>query len=164
MSLSQYPPVGFHFQVAFELFPQTPVDMRFQEVTGLEVEMEMEPLKEGGQNRFTHQLPVRNRYSDLTLRRGLASGSGLTLWCKNAFDNFVFQPANVLVSLLNSNHQPVQSWYVINAIPKRWQVSNFNAEENSIVIESLVLSYNYFKTIGIDSIADALSAGASISF
>ncbi len=69
------PPVGFHFLVVFELFPQTPQDFRFREVTGLDVELEMESIKEGGQNRFTHQLPIRSRYTDITLKRGLFIGS-----------------------------------------------------------------------------------------
>ena len=158
------PPVGFHFLVVFELFPQTPQDFRFQEVSGLDVELEMEPIKEGGQNRFTHQLPVRNRYTDITLKRGLFIGSGITLWCKNAIENFVFVPTNVLISLLTPEHLPLQSWYVINAIPKKITVSNFNAQENSVVVESLVLSYNYFTTIGVESlIGGAASLSASVS-
>ncbi len=158
------PPVGFHFLVVFELFPQTPQDFRFQVVSGLDVELEMEPVKEGGQNRFTHQLPVRNRYTDITLKRGLFIGSGITLWCKNAIEDFVFVPTNVLISLLTPEHLPLQSWYVINAIPKKIQVSNFNAQENSVVVESLVLSYNYFKTIGVESlIGGAASLSASVS-
>ena len=158
------PPVGFHFLVVFELFPQTPQDFRFQEVSGLDVELEMEPIKEGGQNRFTHQLPIRNRYTDITLKRGLFIGSGITLWCKNAIENFVFVPTNVLISLLTSEHLPLQSWYVVNAIPKKIQVSNFNAQENSVVVESLVLSYNYFTTIGVESlIGGAASLSASVS-
>ena len=158
------PPVGFHFLVVFELFPQTPQDFRFQEVSGLDVELEMEPIKEGGQNRFTHQLPVRNRYTDITLKRGLFIGSGITLWCKNAIENFVFVPTNVLISLLTSENLPLQSWYVINAIPKKIQVSNFNVQENSVVVESLVLSYNYFTTIGVESlIGGAASLSASVS-
>ena len=158
------PPVGFHFLVVFELFPQTPQDFRFQEVSGLDVELEMEPIKEGGQNRFTHQLPVRNRYTDITLKRGLFIGSGITLWCKNAIEDFVFVPTNVLISLLTPEHIPLQSWYVVNAIPKKIQVSNFNAQENSVVVESLVLSYNYFSTIGVESlISGAASLSASVS-
>ena len=158
------PPVGFHFLVVFELFPQTPQDFRFQEVSGLDVEVEMEPVKEGGQNRFTHQLPVRNRYTDITLKRGLFIGSGITLWCKNAIEDFLFVPTNVLISLLSPEHLPLQSWYVVNAVPKKIQVSNFNAQENSVVVESLVLSYNYFTTIGVESlISGAASLSASVS-
>jgi phage tail-like protein len=165
MDLFAYPPVGFHFLVVFELFPQTPNDFRFQEVSGLEVDMEMEQIKEGGQNRFTHSLPVRNRYTDITLKRGMFIGSGITLWCKNAIENFVFQPTNVLISLLNADHLPLQSWYVVNAIPKKWQVTSFNAQENSVAIESLVLSYNYFTSISVESLfgaAASLSGGISI--
>ena len=158
------PPVGFHFLVVFELFPQTPQDFRFQEVSGLDVEIEMEPVKEGGQNRFTHQLPVRNRYTDITLKRGLFIGSGITLWCKNAIEDFLFVPTNVLISLLSPEHIPLQSWYIVNAVPKKIQVSNFNAQENSVVVESLVLSYNYFTTIGVESlIGGAASLSASVS-
>ena len=47
MDLS-YPQTGFSFLVVFELFPQLPNDVKFQEVSGLNVTMEMEPLKEGG--------------------------------------------------------------------------------------------------------------------
>lgn len=158
------PPVGFHFLVVFELFPQTPQDFRFQEVSGLDVEYDMEPIKEGGQNRFTHQLPVRTRYTDITLKRGLFIGSGITLWIKNAIEDFVFVPTNVLISLLTPEHIPLQSWYVVNAIPKKVQISSFNAQENSVVIESLVLSYNYFNAIGVELlISGAASLSASVS-
>ena len=142
-----YPPVGFHFLVKFELSPDTTDDTRFQEVSGLEAEMEMESFTEGGQNRFTWQLPKRTRYSDITLKRGLFIKSPLITWCRDALENFVFAPANVTISLLNEQHAPIMSWYVVNAIPKRWTVSGFNAEENSIVVESITLSYRYFNII-----------------
>ena len=81
------------------------------------------------------------------------------MWCKNAFENFVFEPVNIIISLLNENHIPIQSWYVVNAIPKKWSVSSFNAEQSSIVIESITLSYQYFNIISLDS---ALSLAGSI--
>ena len=160
-----YPPVGFHFLVTFELFPQTPNDFRFQEVSGLDVEMEMETFLEGGQNRFSWKLPKRARYSDLVLKRGMFMGSGIVLWCQNAFENFVFEPVNLTIALLNDSHVPVQAWYVVNAIPKKWSISNFNAQENSIVIESITLSYQFFNVISVESlISGGISAAASISF
>jgi phage tail-like protein len=159
-----YPPVGFHFLVTFQLFPQTPNDFRFQEVSGLDVEMEMDTFVEGGQNRFTWKLPKRTRYSDIVLKRGLFMGSGIILWCQNAFENFVFEPVNVTIALLNSDHVPLQAWYVVNAIPKKWSISNFNAQENSVVVESITLSYQFFNVISVESLASgAFSAAASIS-
>jgi len=141
-----YPPVGFHFSVVFEL-PGAQNDFRFQEVSGLEVELETESFVEGGQNRFTWQLPKRTRYSDLTLKRGMLIGSGVIDWCKDALENFIFQPASLTISLLNEQHVPLHSWYVVNAIPKKWSVSGFNAQENSIVIESITLNYQFFNVL-----------------
>lgn len=154
------PPVGFHFSVIFQLFPQTPNDFRFKEVSGLEMEMQMESIPEGGQNRFTWQLPTKAKYSELVLKRGMFIGSGILMWCKNAFENFVFEPVNIIISLLNEHHVPIQAWYVVNAIPKKWSVSSFDAEKSAVVIESITLSYQYFDIISVDSL---LSLGGSVS-
>jgi phage tail-like protein len=160
----QYPPVGFHFSVTFQLFPQTPNDFRFQEVSGLDVELEMESFIEGGQNRFIWQLPRRARYSDLVLKRGMFMGSAIILWCQNAFENFVFEPTNITIALLNEKHVPVQAWYVVNAIPKKWSISNFNAQENSVVVESITLSYQFYNVISVESLAfGGITAAGGIS-
>ena len=144
-----YPPVGFHFAVVFELFLQTSNDFRFREVQGLSVTIETEEFKEGGENRFVHNLPVRTKYSDITLKRGMFIGLGIVLWCRNAIENFDFQPTNVTITLLNENHLPISAWYIVNAYPVSWVVSDFNAEESKIVIESIKLNYNYFKVLRI---------------
>ena len=146
-----YPPVGFHFSVVFHLMPQTTNDFRFQEVGGLEMDMEMETIKEGGQNRFDWELPVKTQYSNLVLKRGMFIGSGILMWCKNAFENFVFEPINITITLLNDRHLPIQSWFVVNAIPKNWSISNFDAEKSSLVIETITLKYQYFNIISLDS-------------
>lgn len=155
--LGSYPMVGFHFIVAFELFPQLPNDFRFQEVSGLTVDVEMETFKEGGQNRFEHQLPVRTKYTDITLKRGMFEiPSGIMAWCINGVQNSIFQPTNLLISMLNDSHMPVQNWYVVNAIPKQVQFTALNAEQNQLAIETLVLSYNYFNILNAST---ALAAG-----
>ena len=155
----EYPQPGFHFSVVFEL-PQFPSDIRFQEVSGLSVSTEFEALPEGGENRFTHQLPVRLNYGDITLKRGTPLGSGVSYWARKALEDFEFQPANVMISLLNDKHIPLYNWYVVNAIPKRLEISGFNAMRSEIVIETLVLTYNYFTYA--DPISLALDAAAAL--
>jgi phage tail-like protein len=158
--LTRYPPIGFHFVVVFELFPQSPFDIGFQEVSGLSVSMETEPFKEGGENRFVHQLPVRSTYEDLVLKRGLLSPSGIIVWCQDAIENFVIRPINIIISLQDQNHMPLMTWNVINAYPKKWSVSNFNAEEGSVVVESLTLGYHYFRPF---SLLNAVSGVANLA-
>jgi phage tail-like protein len=142
-----YPATGFHFRVEFELFPQSEIDVRFQEVSGLTVTVGVEEYAEGGQNRFTHKLPMRTSYNDVVLKRGLFTGSGVINWCRDAVENYNFKPTNVLISLLNDKHEPLRSWYLVNAYPKSWEVSSFNAEQSQVVIETLTLTYNFFKVI-----------------
>ena len=118
--------------------------------------------------RFVHQLPVRAKYSDVTLKRGKFLGSGILHWCNKALTDFDFSPSNVMISLMNEQHIPLYNWYLINAIPKRLEVSGFNAQSSEIVVETLVLSYQYYKyfdpvSIGLE-LAGGLSASVGIGF
>ena len=138
-----YPPVGFHFRVEFVNIGNDN-DIRFQSVGGLNVEYDVESFKEGGENRFEHKLPVRTKYPDLSLKRGMLTDSKVIKWCLDALQNRVFQPAEVNVTLLNEKHEPLKTWQIHRAWPKKWSVSDFNAQENSVVVETLELSYSHF--------------------
>ena len=81
---AEYPPVGFHFEVKFELGDATDNDSRFQKVIGLTAEIGVETLPEGGENRFAHRLPGRAKYGNLVLKRGLTTDTGLIGWFEAA--------------------------------------------------------------------------------
>lgn len=144
-----YPPVGFHFLVAFDIPGMIPNDFMFREVSGLAVTVDTEDFVEGGENRFVHSLPVRTKYSDLELKRGLFIGSMIVQWVRDAVERFEFVPINLTISLLNENHIPLMAWRIVNAYPVEWSVDSFNAEESKIVVETLKLKYQYFNTIRI---------------
>lgn len=147
MAGGYYPPVGFHFSVTF-LTLGNDDDIRFQSVTGLTVEYDTETFREGGENRFEHKLPVRTKYPDLSLKRGLLTNSLVSLWLRGILQDRDFinnKPCNISVSLLNDKHLPLRTWMLFNCWPKKWSVSDFNAQENAIVVETIDLSYNYFK-------------------
>lgn len=141
----QYPPVGFHFKVEFDLPGIADTDFRFRDVSGISMEVEEETYNEGGENRFIHKFPVRARYPDLVLKRGLLTDSVIRKWCEEAIYNLDIQPTSVWVTLLNEEHEPLQSYTFINAWPKKWNISDLNAESSEIVIESLELAYQYYK-------------------
>lgn len=142
--MAYYPPTGFHFKVEFLSNKFTENDIMFQEVDGLSVTVETEDYKEGGENRFTHALPVRTKYTDLSLKRGLLLDSGITEWVKAALEKFDFEPMDLIVTLLNEEHTPMASWNIVSAIPLEWTIAPFNAEEGKVVIETLKLKYQYF--------------------
>ena len=138
-----YPPWGFYYKVEFGV-SKDKNDVRFQAVSGLSVEYDMEEFKEGGENRFTHKLPVRTKYADLTLKRGMVTDSKVIEWFLKAFRDREFKPCDIDVILMNEKSEPLRTWNVIHTIPKKWLVSDLNANENSVVIETMELTYQYF--------------------
>ena len=107
--------------------------------------MQIKDVKEGGENRFSHKLPTRASYSDLVLKRGLFTDSGIIKWVRKAIEDMDIQPVTVVVSLLSEAHEPLHSYAFYNCWPKKWEVSNFKADDNSVVVETLELAYQYFK-------------------
>jgi phage tail-like protein len=142
---TSYPPVGFHFKVEFTGISTKTTDIQFQSVAGLSVDIETEEFAEGGENRFKHKFPVRTKFPNLVLKRAMVTNSELISWCKDAIENFVFDPIDLTVDLLNEEHKTVLSWNVVHAYPVKWSVSDLNAEESSVVIETIELAYNYFR-------------------
>jgi len=139
-----YPPLGFHFKVEFTLFEG---EFQFQSVSGLSIELETEEITEGGENRFKHKLPVKAKYPNLVLKRGLLVNSALINWCRNTIENFEIVPTNLIVKLLDEKHKPLVTWSIVHAYPVKWSISDFNAEESKIIIETIELAYNYFKIL-----------------
>ncbi|MBN9400226.1 MAG: phage tail protein ['Candidatus Kapabacteria' thiocyanatum] len=142
-SIDYYPPLSFYYRVEFSI-SKDKNDVRFQTVSGLSVEYDYESFKEGGENRFEHKLPVRTKYADMVLKRGMLTDSDVIKWMLDAFRNREFKPADLTVILLNEKGEPLKTWKVAQAIPKKWIVSDLNANENSVVIETLELTYRYF--------------------
>jgi phage tail-like protein len=109
------------------------------------MELEEQTYNEGGENRFSHKFPVRGRYPDLVLKRGLLTDSGLRQWVVDAVQHLVIRPSTVWVTLLNEKHEPLQTYTVVGAWPKKWVISDFSAESSEIVVETLELAYQYFR-------------------
>jgi phage tail-like protein len=149
-STAYYPPVSFHFKVEFgfkqELHGVSPNkgDIMFQSVSGLTSEIQTEIIKEGGENRFEHELPVRTKFPNLVLKRGLIKDSSLIKWCLNTFQNLEIRPVDLEVKLLNEKHEPLITWAVKQAWPKKWAVEDLSAMDSKVLIESLELRYQYF--------------------
>ena len=136
-------PVSFHFNV--NIGGDTKDDIRFQEVNGLTAEISVEELVVGGENMFTYRLPVKAKYNNIILKRGMLKNSKLIDWFRNAVEHFQFEPRDIKINLLNEKNEPVAFWKVIQAYPVKWVISDFKASENALVIETIELAYQYFQ-------------------
>lgn len=142
-----YPPVSFHFKVEFNGISSQDRDVQFQSVSGLSVDIETEEFAEGGENRFKHKFPVRSKFPNLILKRGMVTDSQLIKWCREAIESFHFKPVDLTVKLLNEDHEPLITWNVVHAYPVKWDVAELHAEESRVAIETIELAYNYFTLV-----------------
>lgn len=146
-------PLGFHFKVEFSAGPngddlgigKDSFDVRFQEVTGLNAELGTENFEEGGENRFSHRLPTRAKFNNLTLKRGMLIDTKLRKWFEDAIYQFDFKPLTVTVMLLNDGGEVISSWEFKSVWPVKWSVSDLKATENALVIETVELAYQFFE-------------------
>lgn len=148
-----YPPTGFHFKVEFVGVDGmgSDTEQRFQEVGGLTFEIETETFREGGENRFEYKFPKRTKYPNLVLKRGMLTGTALLNWFKSAMSTYFtvviydFKPADILVTLLDEAGNPQAVWNVVQAYPLKWSVSDLKSTDNSIVVETIEMAYQYFE-------------------
>jgi len=139
-------PTVFHFKVEFNL-GEPDADNRFQEVTGLNAEIAVEEVREGGLNEYAHKLPTGAKYGNLVLKRGFITDSAITDWCRDALENFLFDPVDVDISLLNEEHEPLAAWQFMRAWPVKWSLSDFKAQDNALAVESMELAYRMFRRV-----------------
>lgn len=144
------PPVAFYFLVSFQEDSNIP-ETAFQEVSGLKMEMEVEAVKEGGENQFIHQLPTGVKHGNLVLKRAsLPLDHALETWIVNALEGSFkarITPYEVVISLIDAGNWPVRAWSLSNVYPLKWEVSTFDSRKNELVIETLELSYNEINRI-----------------
>ncbi|MEM9326144.1 MAG: phage tail protein [Bacteroidota bacterium] len=145
-----YPPVGFHFSVQIEGIGADfsgKEDIGFQEISGVSADIGVEEYREGGENRFAHRMPNPVSYPNLVLKRGMLVGSQAVNWFKNEVQAFNFKTYNMTVNLLNQDHEVLQGWNFVQAWPLKWSVEGFNAQDNSIMMESMEFVYQYYTMI-----------------
>lgn len=137
------PPTAFYFALKFSGFPD--MDSSFQEVSGLKVTLGTEERKEGGENDFVLHLPTPAKYENLVLKRCLLYNSTLTRWCKDALEDFKFDPKDLKLQLLGANGGSLASWAINQAYPISWELAALNSTSNQLAIETLTLKYRNFK-------------------
>lgn len=142
---------GFHFSVSFigidsekkSIIPVVP----FAEVSGLGTELQTEDVTDANLH-YIYHLPKPSKSKNLVLKHALTVvPSFITLWAKEALDNFNFHPCTVVVSILNNMHIPVVSWNFSKAYPVKMELSHLDANKSELIIETLELAYLKSKRI-----------------
>jgi len=138
--------VAFSFEVVIAGMGD---DNAFQEASGLEMEIELESVSEGGENGFAHKLPKAPKHPNFVVKRGVARKSGgLVKWCKEVFEGGFeepIKPADIDVNLLDEDGEPAASWSLTRAWPVKWSIGGLDAAKNALAIETIEFAYNGIK-------------------
>lgn len=140
-------PAAYAFRVLPTRLPgqSMPSPASFQEVSGLEHGWEVEPLTEGGENGFVHQLPSHPKARRLLLKRGLVERqSAFVAWCRRSLQDGLERPLALIdlrVELMDSGLMPLLAWNCINAYPIRWTINAFESQRNAVALEEVELAY-----------------------
>lgn len=145
-----YPPVNFYFKL-FIPGVNADLDYAFQEVSGLNAEIEYEEIQEGGENRFKYKVPKATKFNNLVLKRGVVtSDSKVAQWCKETVFTDLsskIETKNITVLLLDANGKAIMGWVFNNAWPVKWNFSDLESTKGEILIESIEFAYNSFKLV-----------------
>jgi phage tail-like protein len=131
------PYLNFRFHVEIESL----IVAGFHAVEGLEVELETEEYQEGGVNQYTHVLPGRLTYSNLTLRRGMTDSEELWDWMAESIHGTADRK-NGRIILLDSTGQEARAWEFQDGYPVRWEGPEFAGDGGEVAVEALEIAHH----------------------
>jgi phage tail-like protein len=135
--MPEQPLTGYHFQVEWG-------DSRigFTEVSGLDIEVDVIEYREGASPvQSPLKLPGLVRYPNIVLKRGIVAGdNGFFEWLDTIRMGRA-ERRDLVVSLLDENHEPVVRWKARNAFPVRLEGPVLRAEGSTVAIETLEVAH-----------------------
>ena len=117
---------------------------RFQEVSGLSMELELDQISEGGAS-YPHKFVKGAKYGDITFKRGFFNNPALFEWFEKCAQQSLTERKNGSIILHGDDKKPVCQWDFYRAFPKKWEGPSFNAASSAIAFESLTLYVEYFE-------------------
>lgn len=123
----------------------------FMEVSGLEVEVGVESIEEGGENGFVHRLPGRMTWPNISLKRGITQADNLLTWLNKSSGEQFSASGNTLtrssaaITLVGPSGKRLRAWEFIGAFPVKWKGPEFAADSNSAASEQLEIAHHGFR-------------------
>jgi phage tail-like protein len=118
----------------------------FTECTLPSLQVETQEIKEGGQNTYSHKLPVRINPGNVTLRHGITRSSDLLHWYLQVLRGEITNATrDVSVVMYTVKRQPVITWTFYNAYPVKWGGPTLKSDNNAVAIEELELVHHGFE-------------------
>ena len=115
----------------------------FQEVSGLNIQADAVEYREGSNPESQPlKMPGQIHYSNIVLKRGIvAKDNDFFAWI-NTIKLSKVERRDIVVQLLNENHEPVVVWKIRNAFPVRYSGPVLLANASEVAMEELELAHD----------------------
>lgn len=136
----------------------------FNECTGLDMSLEVEDYRQGGENGTVRKFPKRVTWGNITLKRGVAASTTLWDW-HYGFVEGGGQRRDGLIVLMNELHLPNNIWWFRRALPIKYSGPAMNAGQSNVAIESLEFCHEglyQVPVVGLGAAAGNPAAAAAI--
>jgi len=120
----------------------------FSECSGLNAETELMEYAEGGRNDTVYRLPVRTRFSNISLRRGWTTSNELWTWYQEVVDGVIKPRDCSIVMCANDGQNQAEELARLNvaqAFPVKWQGPDLRVESPGVAVETLELAHLGFR-------------------
>ena len=135
----------FCFLVQMKLPVGETADAFFKSVSGIRMETEVVPVREGGANDTTFQLPGATKWSNLVFKQGFTGSSGLLQWRQAWIQGNMQRIETGKIIQLNTARKQMASWTFFNAWPCKWEIAEFDASKSELAIETMELAIDGIK-------------------
>ena len=134
----------------------------FSECSGLEMALDVEEYKEGGNNGAILKFPTRVKWTDLTLKRGVAAGTDLWDWHYGFVEGRGRRRDGIII-LQTDLHVPNNIWYFRRGLPIKYTGPSLNASQNSVAVETIVIAHEgLYQVPAVGLAASAVNAVAGL--
>jgi phage tail-like protein len=127
---------GFNFLVEIDGISQA----GFQECSGLDASTDAVDYREGNYPNHVAKLTGLNKYSPISLKRGITDSDELWKWRQTVIDGKTERKSGSIVLLDEAGAEKLR-WNFINAWPSKWTGPAFNSTGNAVAVETLELTH-----------------------
>jgi phage tail-like protein len=131
---------GFNFMVEIDGITQA----GFQEVSGLDASTDNVDYREGTDPLHVRKLPGLNKYTPITLKRGITDTDELWKWRQTVMDGKAERKNGSIVLLDDTGAEKIR-WNFANAWPTKWTGPSFNSTSTAVAIETLEITHEELK-------------------
>lgn len=152
------PVLGFQFSI--DVTGVVPITGYFTEITGIGAEIEVIQHKTVdilGRS-VTQMVPGREKWSEVTLKRGITSGMGFWIWYEMVVNGLVsVARSHVSIVLYDRSYNPAVQWNLASAWPSKVSGPQIRSATSEVAIEEVTLvhegiSRSFFPGVSLPNI------------